>query len=322
VQKKIIVLGAAGFIGWHLVKKLKAEGNYTLGVDLKYPEYEDSYADEFLLGDLRDINFVRNIIFEYCDEVYQLAADMGGAGYVFSGSNDAEILTNSALINLNVAKVSTERKVKKVFFASSACVYPEFNQLDPQNPICTENTAYPAMPDSNYGWEKLYSERLYRAYSENYGLNVKIARLHNVYGTYCAYNNGREKAPAAICRKLSAIKSGDSIEIWGDGTQTRTFLHINDCMDAILLLMKSEYHGPLNIGSEELISINDLVNLVSNIANKEVRVSSIDGPVGVKGRKSDNTLIKHHLGWSPKISLIEGMSELYFWLEKQMNEKN
>lgn len=322
MQKKIIVLGAAGFIGWHLVKKLKAEGHYIFGVDQKYPEYEDSYADEFLMGDLRDIYFVRNVVIEDCDELYQLAADMGGAGYVFSGNNDAEILTNSALINLNVIKVCSEKKVKKVFFASSACVYPEHNQLDSKNPICAESTAYPALPDSNYGWEKIYSERLYRAYAENYGLNVKIARLHNVYGTHCAYNNGREKAPAAICRKISFVKNGGSIDIWGDGTQTRTFLHINDCLDAIHLLMQSEFHGPVNIGSEELISINELVNLVSNIANKELIIHSIEGPVGVKGRKSDNTLIKHHLGWSPKISLKEGMVELYSWIEKQIHEKS
>jgi len=279
----VIVLGAGGFIGGHLVKHLKLEGNKVLGIDIKLPLYEKSYADKFVIGDLRDLSFARNLIFDDCDELYQFAADMGGAGYVFSGHHDAEILTNSALINLNVDKVCAEKKVKKVFFASSAYVYPEFNQTDPFNPICTKSTAYPAMPDSNYGWEKLYAERLFQSYSKNFGLDLKIARLHNVYGIHCDYENGREKAPAAICRKISKLKSGHSIEILGNGSQTRTFLQIKDCIDVILLLMRSEYNGSYNIGSEELISINKLVNLISVIAKKEVCIDSIDGHVGVKG---------------------------------------
>lgn len=321
-MKKAIVLGAGGFIGNHLVKRLKRDGMYVVAIDLQMPAYSKSQADEFLIGDLRDEAFLEKSIPTEVDELYQLAADMGGAGYIFSGENDATIMSNSLQINLNVARIAVQKKVKALFFASSACIYPAFNQVDPNHPICTENTAYPAAPDSEYGWEKLMSERLYQAYARNFGLNVKIARLHNVYGSECAWNNGREKAPAAICRKIAQAFSEDSIEIWGNGEQTRSFLFIEDCLDAILLLMRSTVREPLNIGSEEMISMEDFVKLIAQIAHKKIEIKYTEGPTGVKGRCSDNTLIKTHIGWEPKVDLQTGIHQLYHWVEDQVFNEN
>ncbi len=269
--KKAIVLGAGGFIGSHLVKRLKSEGYWVKGVDLKLPEYSKSHADEFIQGDLRDYNFVRSVISDDIDELYQLAADMGGAGYIFTGEHDADVMHNSAQINLNVAKTAVEKKVKALFYSSSACVYPEHNQLDPLNPKCAEDTVYPAAPDSEYGWEKLFSERLYLSYKRNYGLNVKIARYHNIYGPEGAWNNGKEKAPAALCRKIAQAEDGGAIEIWGDGKQTRSFLFIDDCLEATTRLLRSDKTGPYNIGSEEMISINDFAKLIMQVAKKTFR---------------------------------------------------
>ena len=320
-MKKTIVLGAGGFIGSHLVKRLKLEGNYVVAVDLKLPEFTISPADEFIQGDLRDFQFTDSVITENCDELYQLAADMGGAGYVFTGGHDADIMHNSALINLNVAKISTQKNVKSIFYSSSACMYPEYNQMDPNNPKCSENSAYPADPDSEYGWEKLFSERLFLAFKKNYSLNVKIARFHNVYGEEGAWDGGKEKAPAALCRKVAATKNGE-IEIWGDGIQTRSFLYIDDCIDGIIKLTRSNETGPFNIGSEELISINDFAFLIAEIAKKEVKIKHIDGPTGVRGRCSDNTIIAKAIGWEPKIDLKTGVSKLYAWIENELKNTN
>ncbi len=313
-----IVLGAGGFIGSHLVKRLKNKGHYVIGADLKHPEFSTSLADEFHIGDLRELSFVRQIIPENCDELYQLAADMGGAGYVFTGDHDADLMLNSAQINLNVVQVAVSKKVKKVFYASSACIYPEYNQLDPDHLKIDEASAYPAQPDSEYGWEKLFSERLYFSFLRNYGLNVKVARFHNVYGEENSYDGGREKAPAALCRKIAKAKQTDTIEIWGDGLQTRSFLYIDDCLDAVQLFMDSSYNGPYNIGSEEMISIRDFALLIAEIANKNISIQSIDGPQGVRGRSSDNTLIEKELNWKPATSLKEGITKLYHWVENEI----
>jgi len=320
-MKKIIVLGAGGFIGSHLVQRLKSEGNYVIGVDLKTPEYIETLADEFLIGDLREFDFVSKVITVGIDELYQLAADMGGAGYIFTGEHDADIMHNSVQINVNVAKLAVERKVKALFYASSACIYPEYNQMNPENPKCEESSAYPAAPDSEYGWEKLFSERLYLSYKRNYGLNVKIARFHNIFGEKGVWNNGKEKAPAALCRKVALAKSEDTIDIWGDGKQTRSFLYINDCLDAVIQLTRSEFTGPYNIGSEEMISINDYAMLIANIASKKISLKHISGPQGVRGRSSNNDLIYRDLKWTPKYDLKAGTTILYNWIENQVNEK-
>jgi len=320
-MKKILVLGAGGFIGSHLVQRLKNEGNYVIGVDLKTPEYIESLADEFLIGDLREFEFVSKIISEGIDELYQLAADMGGAGYIFTGEHDADIMHNSVQINVNVAKLAVERKVKALFYASSACIYPEYNQMDPENPKCSEDSAYPAAPDSEYGWEKLFSERLFLSYKRNYGLNVKIARFHNIFGEKGVWNNGKEKAPAALCRKVAIAKKMDTINIWGDGKQTRSFLYIEDCLDAVIVLTRSEYTGPYNIGSEEMISINEYALLIAEIASKKINLNHIPGPQGVRGRCSHNYLIQRDLNWSPKFDLKSGTRILYNWIESQVNEK-
>lgn len=319
-MKKAIVLGAGGFIGNHLVKRLKRDGMYVVAIDLRLPAYSKSQADEFLIGDLRDEAFLEKSIPSEADELYQLAADMGGAGYIFSGENDATIMNNSLQINLNVARVAVLKKVKALFFASSACIYPAFNQEDPNHPICAENTAYPALPDSEYGWEKLMSERLFQAYARNFGLNVKIARLHNVYGSECAWNNGREKAPAALCRKIVEAMSGDEIEIWGTGQQTRSFLYIEDCLEGIIQLMRSDVHEPLNIGSEEMISIQDLVVMIAQIEDKKIKIKPTDGPIGVNGRCSDNTMVKRKLGWEPQTDLFTGIQQLYRWIGDQVHK--
>ena len=321
-MKKTLVLGAGGFIGSHLVKRLKQEGHYVVGVDLKHPEFSASPADKFIIGDLREYPVVDKVIEHGIDELYQLAADMGGAGYIFTGEHDADVMHNSAQINLNVAKIATVRKVKAVFYSSSACMYPEYNQMDPNNPKCGEDTAYPAQPDSEYGWEKLFSERLYFSYKRNYGLNVKIARFHNIYGEEGVWNNGKEKAPAALCRKVAMAKDGDAIEIWGNGQQTRSFLYIEDCLDAVLSLTRSNFSGPYNIGSEEMISINEFAYLIAKVAGKKIQIINIDGPIGVKGRCSDNHLINIDLGWEPKVILPEGIRKLYKWIDYQVKNIN
>ena len=314
----IVVLGAGGFIGHHLVNRLKNEGLYVIGVDIKHPLFEKSKADTFIIGDLRDFSFVEKVIPENTHELYQLAADMGGAGYIFSGENDANIMHNSVSINLNVAKVAIQKKVKTLFYASSACVYPCQNQADPDNPNCEEKSAYPANPDSEYGWEKLFSERLYLNFHRNYNLDVKIARFHNVYGPFSNWNDGKEKAPAAICRKVIESQENEPIEIWGDGKQTRSFLYIDDCIEGILMLTRSDKIGPFNIGSEEMVSISDLVKLVLKISNKNRAIVSVEGPVGVRGRNSVNDSIIRDIGWNSKISLEEGITILYKWIEKQI----
>lgn len=318
-MKKVIILGAGGFIGSHLVKRLKFHGNFVVAVDLKLPEFEDTIADKFIVGDLRNLDFVKQVIGEDIDEIYQLAADMGGAGYVFTGDHDAAILHNSALINLHVAKIASERKVKKLFYASSACIYPEFNQMDPNNPLCSEDSAYPAQPDSEYGWEKLFSERLYLSFGKNEGLHVKIARFHNVYGPNGAWKNGKEKAPAALCRKVIEAEDGTEIEIWGDGLQTRSFLYIEDCLDAIEKLMDTEgFCGPVNIGSEEMISIQDFATMIIQLSGKKLSIVNVDGPTGVRGRCSDNRIVRQKLGWQPIWSLFDGISVTYKWIENQI----
>lgn len=320
-MKKIVVLGAGGFIGSHLVHRLKSEGNYVVGADLKHPEYIENLSDEFLIGDLREFDFVSKVISEEIDELYQLAADMGGAGYIFTGEHDADIMHNSVQINVNVAKLATQRKVKSLFYASSACIYPEYNQMDPDNPKCEENSAYPAAPDSEYGWEKLFSERLYLSYKRNYGLNIKVARFHNIYGEKGIWNNGKEKAPAALCRKVAFAKKEDTIDIWGDGKQTRSFLYIEDCLDAMIQLTRSDFTGPYNVGSEEMITINDYAKLIAEIASKNISLNHISGPQGVRGRSSHNDLIQQDLKWSPKFDLKSGTTILYNWIESQVYEK-
>ncbi len=317
--KKAIVLGAGGFIGHHLVKRLKQEGFWVKGIDIKLPEFSKSEADEFVVGDLRDANFTEQQIDHDIDELYQLAGDVGGAGYIFTGLNDANVMHNSAQINLNVAKVASEKNVKAIFFSSSACVYPEYNQLDPNNPKCDEPSAYPAEPDSEYGWEKLFSERLYLSYKRNFGLNVKIARFHNIFGPESTWNNGKEKAPSALCRKVAKADKNGTIEIWGDGEQTRSFLYIDDCLDAVTKLMRSDKTGPYNIGSEEMISIKEFAKLIAKVANKsDIQLKMITGPTGVRGRSSDNTFIEKELGWEPQLKLEEGIQKLYRWIEQQV----
>jgi len=328
-NKTALVLGAGGFIGNHLVNRLKSEGYWVRGVDLKYPEYQDkSAADNFVIGDLRDTAVVSRVLWSpqqrtikegNFDEVYQLAADMGGAGYIFTGENDANVMHNSATINLNVADRATTFGAKKVFYSSSACMYPAYNQEDPDNPNCVESSAYPAAPDSEYGWEKLFSERLYLAYQRNYGLNVRIARFHNIFGPLGTWQGGKEKAPAAVCRKV--INATDEIEIWGDGKQTRSFLYIDECIEGIRRLMNSEFTGPVNLGSDEMVTINQLVDIACSIENKSLHKKHITGPTGVRGRNSDNTLLQEKLGWSPKCPLAEGIEKTYFWIKEQV-EKN
>jgi len=319
MQKKAIVCGAGGFIGSHLVRKLKNEGFWVRGVDLKAPMFSETLADEFLIGNLTDPIFVKNIISENIDELYQLAADMGGAGYIFTGENDANVMHNSALINLNIAHEAVIKKVKKVFYSSSACIYPEHNQLDPNNPKCSEESAYPAAPDSEYGWEKLFSERLYLAYKRNYGLDVHIARYHNIFGPEGTYKGGKEKSPAALCRKVIEAKDGEDIEIWGDGKQTRSFLYIDECIEGTIKLMRSQFEGPINIGSEEMISINDFGNMIINLSGKKLKIKNIPGPLGVRGRNSDNKLIRQKLNWEPSKPLINGIKQTFEWIQNQLS---
>ncbi len=343
-MKKILVCGAGGFIGSHLVKQLREEGHWVRGVDLKLPEFSESSANDFVIGDLRDPKLVSVVMFapnqhslddkeNAFDEVYQLAADMGGAGYIFTGENDAHVMHNSAQINLNIAEQCRKGSVNKIFYSSSACMYPEYNQLEPDNPNCSEESAYPAAPDSEYGWEKLFSERLYLAYARNYGLDVRIARYHNIFGPEGTWEGGKEKAPAAMCRKVAESKDGDSIEVWGDGKQTRSFLYIDECVKATIGLMNSDFQGPVNIGSEEMVTINQLAEMAINISGKNLKIMNLQGenfikkygfpcPLGVRGRNSDNNLFIEKMGWEPKLTLLECMEKTYKWINKEVKKSN
>ena len=318
-ETRVLVAGAGGFIGGHLVKRLKQEGFWVRGADIKRHEYCESVADEFLLGDLCDQNAAMAAVKDI-DEVYQLAADMGGAGYIFTGEHDAAVMYNSCKINLNILEYGRKAGVKKFFYSSSACMYPEYNQLDPHNPKCSEDSAYPAAPDSEYGWEKLFSERLYLSYMRNYGIHARIARFHNIFGPEGTWTGGREKAPAAICRKVAEVPAGGVIEIWGDGEQTRSFLYIDECVEGVRRLMESNFSGPVNIGSEEMVTINQLAELAMDIAGKKVSISHIKGPLGVRGRNSDNRLIYEKLGWKPSQPLKAGLAKTYAWISQQARE--
>ena len=316
--KRALVCGAGGFIGSHLVTRLKHEGFWVRGVDLKYPEFEPTDADDFLIGDLRDPLICREAVDRRFDEVYQLAADMGGAGFVFTGENDADIMHNSALINLNMVGACLRRNCRRIFYSSSACIYPERNQLDPDNPNCAEDSAYPAQPDSEYGWEKLFSERMFLAFHRNYGIDVRIARFHNIFGPNGTWRGGREKAPAALCRKVAEAEDGGEIEIWGDGRQTRSFLYIDECLEGVLRLMRSDWTGPVNIGSEEMVSIDELARMIISISGKTLGIRHVPGPLGVRGRNSDNRLILERLGWAPQRPLREGLEITYAWIADQV----
>ena len=329
-MKKVIVLGGGGFIGGHLAKKLYKDGCHVRIADIKNHEYfnHNEICNEFIKCDLRDPKAVELVISEGCDEVYQLAADMGGAGYIFTGENDANVMHNSALINLNVVHECVKKKVKKIFYSSSACMYPERNQLDPDNPNCTEDSAYPASPDSEYGWEKLFSERLYLTFNRNYKLNVRVARFHNIFGPYGTWDGGKEKAPAAMCRKVAEKNNNESIEVWGDGQQTRSFLYVTECVEAIQRLMNSNFMGPVNIGSEEKVTINQLAQMAIDISNKKIGIKNIEGdeflkkygfkcPVGVRGRNSDNKLYKEKIGWEVSEDLFIGMEKTFNWISLQ-----
>ena len=320
MKKKALVCGAGGFIGSHLVKRLKDEGYWVRGVDLKNPEFSDTTADEFIIRDLRQQSVFKEILDQPFDEVYQLAADMGGAGYIFTGDHDADVLHNSATINLNMVQCAHEVGVKKILYSSSACIYPAHNQLETDNPNLAEDSAYPAAPDSEYGWEKLFSERLYLAAKRNYGIDVRIARFHNIFGSLGSWNNGREKAPAALCRKVAETPDGGEIEMWGDGKQTRSFLYIDECLEGVLRLMISDFMGPVNIGSDEMVSINQLAEMAMEIAGKKQSINHISGPLGVRGRNSDNTLIKQKLHWAPSESLYDGLNNTYLWIAEQVSK--
>lgn len=320
MSKNVLVCGAGGFIGGHLVKRLKSQGHRVKGVDLKHPEFCETEADDFVIGDLRDPSLVDEVVDRRFDEIYQLAADMGGAGFVFTGDNDADIMHNSALINLNVLDSCRRQGVGRVFYSSSACIYPEHNQMDPDTPNCTEDSAYPANPDSEYGWEKLFSERLYLAFARNYGVPVRIARYHNIFGPEGTWRGGREKAPAALCRKVAEAKPGGEIEIWGDGEQTRSFLYVDECVEGTIRLTRSEFEGPVNIGSDEMVTINELAETIMACAGKDLSVRHVEGPIGVRGRNSDNSLIEQKLGWRPSQPLSEGLARTYQWIREQVEE--
>ncbi|MDG4594407.1 MAG: NAD-dependent epimerase/dehydratase family protein [Candidatus Contendobacter sp.] len=319
-MKTALVCGAGGFIGSHMVRRLKDEGFWIRGVDLKYPEFWETAADDFVVGDLRDPSLCRQIVDRRFDEVYQFAADMGGAGFVFTGENDADIMHNSGQINLNILDTCHKRNIKRIFYSSSACVYPEYNQLDPENPNCSEDSAYPAQPDSDYGFEKLFSERLYLAYHRNKGMEVRIARFHNIFGPYGTWKDGREKAPAAMCRKVAMAPDGGTVEIWGDGNQTRSFLYIDECLEGTLRLTRSDWTGPVNIGSDEMVTINALADMAMVIAGKKLKKDHIQGPLGVRGRNSDNRLIEKMLHWRPSRPLYEGLEKTYHWIEQQVRK--
>ena len=334
-KKNVIILGGGGFIGGHLGKRLKEEGCHVRTADIKNHEFwdHDEICHEFIKCDLTDPKAVELVIYERCDEVYQLAADMGGAGYIFTGENDANVMHNSALINLNVAKECVEKKVGKLFYSSSACMYPEHNQMDPENPNCVESSAYPANPDSEYGWEKLFSERLFLAFNRNYNLNVRVARFHNIFGPQGTWTGGKEKAPAAMIRKVAETIDGGEIEVWGDGLQTRSFLHVSECVEAVIRLMKSDFLGPVNIGSEEMVSINQLAQMAIDISGKKLTIHNIQGeefynkygfqcPTGVRGRNSDNSLYRQKIGWEVSQSLKDGMEKTYKWVSLKVKENN
>ena len=320
--KKALVCGAGGFIGSHMVKKLKSEGYWVRGADVKYPDFSMSEADEFMRGDLTDQVFCDEVTNIQFDEIYQFAADMGGAGYIFTGDHDADVMNNSATINLNILRNIKDYK-PKIFFSSSACMYPEHNQLDPDTPDCREDTAYPANPDSEYGWEKLFSERLYLAYHRNYGVPVRIARYHNIFGPEGTWDGGKEKAPAAMCRKVAKLPNeGGTIDVWGDGEQTRSFLFVDECVEATYRLVQSDCTGPVNIGSEELVSINELVDITAKVSGKQVEKNHIEGPLGVRGRNSNNDLIREKLGWDYSQPLEEGIRRTYKWIQAQIKLEN
>jgi GDP-D-mannose 3',5'-epimerase len=316
--KKALVCGAGGFIGSHMVRRLRGEGYWVRGADLKLPEYGATAADDFVIADLRLRESWEAILDEGMDEVYQFAADMGGAGYIFTGENDAHVMHNSAMINLNAADFAVQRKAKKIFYSSSACMYPAYNQEDPNNPKCAEETAYPAAPDSEYGWEKLFSERLYFAFARNLGLNVRVARFHNIFGPEGTWRGGKEKAPAALIRKVAEQPDGGVIEVWGDGQQTRSFLYIDECVEAVRRLMESEFPGPVNIGSEEMVTINQMAGMIMEIAGKKITIKNVPGPTGVRGRNSDNRLLRKELNWEPTMSLYDGLRMTYTWIEGQL----
>jgi nucleoside-diphosphate-sugar epimerase len=318
-MKKAIVLGGGGFIGHHLVKDLKRQGFWVRAVDLHKPLYEETHADDFVVGDLRSLEVCETVLHDDFDEVYQLAADMGGAGFIFTQENDAEIMHNSAIINLNVADVCKQYGLKDILYTSSACIYPEHNQIDKNNPNCSEASAYPANPDSEYGWEKLFSERIFLAYNKNHGFRARIARLHNIYGPLGTWTGGREKAPAALCRKVAEVENGGTIEVWNDGTQTRSFLYIDACLEAFRKMMDKDFYQPVNVGSEEMVSINELVNTIARVAGKEINIKHIPGPLGVLGRNSDNTLMRATYDWEAEYTLHAGISNLYPWVSTQVN---
>lgn len=333
-MKRIVVLGGGGFIGGHLAAKFKSQGHFVRVCDLKRNEYFENkeFCDEFILGDLTQQSVVELVIEDGIDEVYQLAADMGGAGYIFTGEHDADVMYNSAIINLNVARECVKKKVKKVFYSSSACMYPEHNQMDESNPNCEESSAYPANPDSEYGWEKLFSERLYLAYSRNYGLNVRVARFHNIFGPHGTWTGGREKSPAAICRKVAESNDGGEIEIWGDGNQTRSFLYIDECVEAVIKFMESDFSGPVNIGSEEMVTMNQLAKMAIKISGKNLKIKNLYGqeffdkyghkcPLGVRGRNSDNKLYREKVGWEVNLPLETGLEKTYTWIKRQVELK-
>ena len=319
LAKRILVCGGGGFIGSHMVNRLKSEGHFVAAADLKFPEFDRTTADIFFQGDLRNQENCDQIFKESWDEVYQFAADMGGAGYIFTGENDANVMHNSALINLNIVERCVAYGVKKVLYSSSACIYPAYNQMDPNNPKCFEASAYPAAPDSEYGWEKLFSERLYLSFMRNYGLEVRVVRYHNIFGPKGTWMGGKEKAPAAMCRKVAEAPDGGTIEVWGPGTQTRSFLYIDECIEGTRRLMESAFTGPVNIGSEEMIAINDLAKMAIDISGKNLILKNIEGPVGVMGRNSDNDILRKELNWEPSQTLRDGMEKTYTWISDQVN---
>jgi GDP-D-mannose 3', 5'-epimerase len=319
-HKKALVVGAGGFIGSHLVKRLRREGFWVRGVDLKHTEFSQTAADDFVIADLRDATSCQQIVDTEFDEIYQLAADMGGAGYIFTGENDADVMHNSATVNLNILDACRRRNVRRIFYSSSACVYPEHNQLDPKAPITREDSVYPANPDSEYGWEKLFSERLYLAYQRNFGFEVRIARYHNIFGPEGTWTGGREKAPAAICRKVAAAPHNGEIEMWGDGEQTRSFLYVDECLEGTIRLMRSNWSGPVNIGSEEMVTLNELARIIIDISGKSLAIRHIQGPLGVRGRNSHNELIEKQLGWKPNAPLRAGLERTYTWIQGEVEQ--